>query len=857
MLLLGSKTTLTIEGVTIFPDHADSQQFWYLPAPVELARRGADNRASFTFIKFKPAAVAAGVKGGGFLTFEVSLRLSEELERKILAKLSSVAKGQPKLAAVPFDEGTVQCIALNVQGGGGTSAEPAQAGSFNAVEKILGATTPALYGDNSAAFSLTLDQEGAIILEKAFKDGTTPVGVIYNLKFTGIRPALEVKITADYKRIYDHFSAGLSAQYYFLQAGIEAGFEKLRQSGAIKIEVINFTTGVDRSEKENWALNFFKDNLLSKWFEPSLTPGQLAGGMAQPTALPNPSINLSGSTTTTTPTQPSTTSSQPSTTPPTSSSSSVRTNPSQGTIITPPVGSGSTSVEGGGGAPAPPTHDVPPPSGGAPTPPGVPTGSGATSTTTAPTSGSSTAPSVPSTEPTSPSVPTTPTSPEGATPTAPGSSGASPIGTTTTSPTSPTTPSGTTSTSSGAATSPATTTTPTTPTTPATPTTPQTTTSSGNVSVPLGGMGAMAAGMSGAPAISLKLKFIKQEELKTMTLQYNSSEAAQRTYAPQGFFGLLVADLDKAKHFVEVDLDDPFFRVFTATIDAPIDFAPIGLTSAHVALDYGTPADAGNHRHQEFIFDAQNHDSKKWEVFMNQTRDTTYTYNLQYHFNPSSGWEGEKFSYELPPRNTEDRTLLLNPSNDLGFLEIQVVPNRIDWGVIESTEVHLQYQDSKGWSRKKSFAFTAESPTQTWKLRSSDSNARSYSYRVLHHLKDGTTRETAPVTTEASAVSIDDPFEGALEISFFPAFDTTRTRLVMIDVEYRDPVNKYNRDERLRVAGDAPPDEVKMRISLMNPKQQSFRYKYTFIGTDGRIKRLPFSAETTDREFTIMEEPIS
>ena len=46
-----------------------------------------------------------------------------------------------------------------------------------------------MQGENTAAFSLTLDQEGAIILEQAFKKGTTPIGVLYDMKFTGIRPA--------------------------------------------------------------------------------------------------------------------------------------------------------------------------------------------------------------------------------------------------------------------------------------------------------------------------------------------------------------------------------------------------------------------------------------------------------------------------------------------------------------------------------------------------------------------------------------------------------------------------------------------------------------------------------------------
>ena len=63
MLLLGSRT-ITVEGITVFPDHADPDQFWYLPGPVQLARR-PDGEQEFTFIKYKPAAVAGGAKGGG------------------------------------------------------------------------------------------------------------------------------------------------------------------------------------------------------------------------------------------------------------------------------------------------------------------------------------------------------------------------------------------------------------------------------------------------------------------------------------------------------------------------------------------------------------------------------------------------------------------------------------------------------------------------------------------------------------------------------------------------------------------------------------------------------------------------
>src|SRR5581483_503902 len=87
MLVLGSKTII-VDGITVFADHADPNQFWFLPGPVSLDRRDGGDSAALSLILYKPAAVAAGVKGGGFLTFETWLHLDPARERKILARLS-------------------------------------------------------------------------------------------------------------------------------------------------------------------------------------------------------------------------------------------------------------------------------------------------------------------------------------------------------------------------------------------------------------------------------------------------------------------------------------------------------------------------------------------------------------------------------------------------------------------------------------------------------------------------------------------------------------------------------------------------------------------------------------------------
>ncbi len=49
-------------------------------------------------------------------------------------------------------------------------------------------------------------------------------------------------------------------------------FEKLKQDGVITVKVINFTDAADEADKEKWALDFFKQNLLQQWFQPTLAP---------------------------------------------------------------------------------------------------------------------------------------------------------------------------------------------------------------------------------------------------------------------------------------------------------------------------------------------------------------------------------------------------------------------------------------------------------------------------------------------------------------------------------------------------------------------------------------------------------
>jgi hypothetical protein len=1048
MLLLSAPRTIIVDGVTVFPDHADLNQFWFLPAPVTLARR-PDNQADFTLIKYKPAAVESGVKGGGFVMFSTCLKLDRATEGKIMSRLSGIAPGTPMLSLVPFDSGTVRCIALNVEGSGGTTAKAPSPGAFNAVESILGATTPSLQGDEQAAFSLTLSQEGATILEQAYKQGTGPVGVVYDLKFTGLRPALDVKITADFKRIYDGLSASLSGQYYFVKATLEAAFEKLKQEGAIKVEVFHFTTDQDAKEKEQWALDFFKEKLLTDWFQPTLALGDpkvkppesagfpdpvgavtaavkkgkdggsdggsqagadagkdaasdnskdtiaqpakdaapsapKEGAVADPPAAgdPDPTVDKgeedasashAGPSTTAGMTGPAATASAAAThqaaleivsrnpdrssegydiqhTPSTSGltetikitgGDTVPTVKVDGTprpldasrqltIEVAPEGHHDIAVEYAGGARPSETfellfqYDLPAEAGFKASASSPAYKTYLTNTTTDKPFRRSKAPSGDSTSKgaqalrdwiatlDSPKVVELDAHasweghPESDTPTiqhnldlsnrrlqvavgiigdkaekkfvGSGATGDSEARTANR----PSKPGGTDDNHdrvtrikgfTGPAASGATITArisrpadPTPPPTPPPPDKPKPDKPKPNQPKPdkpkpdqpkpdkpkpdkpkpdqpdaPSGDGQMA----GSPALAFKLKYVHQEEQKIMVFEFHRSDAVQRTYAPQGFFGLMINDLSEdRKHFVEVDLDDPFFRQFAVTVQAPINFQKIGLQSSHVSLDYGDPQDAANHKHGDVIFDPSRPKEFKFAVFMNAQHDTTYRYATEYHFDPDSGWDGRAFSYQFPPRTSEDRNLFLNPYDQIGFLEVQVFPHQMDAGVMDSVDVDLSHTDSGGQVVQRTLNVTPGSQPQFWKVRLDDPQARSYTYQLTHHLKDGTVKQADPVTTRATALPINDPFERAIEIDFVPSLNAATTRMVFIDIQYDDDKNAYHRQERLALQGNTQ-NMVHQRIALMNPAKKDFRYRFTFVGNDGQMKQGAFK-ETSE-----------
>ncbi|MBU2667908.1 hypothetical protein KOI35_30795 [Actinoplanes bogorensis] len=747
MLLLGSAGTVTVDGITCFPDDADPTRYWYLPGPVQLAR---DRRGKprIELIQYVGAAGNA-LEAGGFLMLEVDLRLEKEVERRIRTRLRAIAGGPVELTPVQFDEGTVRCMALDLEGPGGTATVAAD-GTFRVVERISGATTPSLGGTNNAIFTLKLSKAGATIVRESLEGGSVPVGVLYDLTYTGLRPALDVTITADMSRVFTQFSASLEAQIYYVRAGLDAGFEKLVQDGAIKIVVKNFSTAQDRAEKEKWALDFFKENLLAKYFEPVLTPGKLAGTPASAAGL-NDVVALG---------------------------QKLRPAPT-----TPPA-----KPEAGG--PTPPAPAKPPSSKAQPGDPDHDTGSKQSPALTVP-----------------PETPAAPDLPPSA---GTGVGGASPQA-------------------------------------PAAPTT-----GIGFDPSAIAGRG-NDLGASISP-VSFKLKFVRQEEKRTLTLEYHRSEAVQMPYNAQGFLDVLTADLDRGGLVRRVDLDDAFFRDFDVEAIRQIDFARIGLNSVQVVLDYGDPSDPAHHKHTDFLFTKAEPAPtvKAWKVPMATIQATSYRRQVEYNFDPQSGWEGDRFEVDIPAELTDDRRYEINPYEHLNFSEIEVRPDPLlDWGAVDEVTATITLEGAGGPGPSRVFRFTEGDPARTWRVRTPvrrDADGRRITQRYETELRyrlpgggEKVLRSPGPIAGEV--VNVADPYAGRLVLEVRPLL-APAVQMAILDIDYQDAANHYQRQVSLEFTPESGRQTRLHRIAVPDPARRTFRYTITTITADGPRTQDP--EETTN-----------
>ena len=286
--------------------------------------------------------------------------------------------------------------------------------------------------------------------------------------------------------------------------------------------------------------------------------------------------------------------------------------------------------------------------------------------------------------------------------------------------------------------------------------------------------------------------------------------------------------------------DDAFFRTLEVTVSAAgVDWARLGLTSATVSLAYGD-------RRHDLHFTPASHGDQSWRVFRDAGQGDSYSYRVTYHFDPGSPWHAPRSDHTLPERGSSARHLVIDPAADFTFVEVEVVPGRLDPAEIRAVEVKLHYDDGRGWSRDDQLVVEPGSDPQSWCLRLEGRAPTSYRYALAHQLVAGPTIELAPVTAPAGRLVVRDPFAGALELTILPRFDPARVRVAVVDVHYEDPTNHYTRDLRASFDGRSMAP-VRQRLGLRDPARTRFSVRTTLVNHDGTMSQSEFVPTTNTR----------
>lgn len=302
--MLYDEPVLYFRGLTIFRDFSELKTFYFLPPEAPRIARSAEGSESGDYamrlVLYRPdpnVPPPPGMEnGGGFLNLDTDLHVNESLLEAAKQEIRSKFGTEANLVPVPFRDGSVELVLLGVN-----RDEPGQ--PF--VRKMAGTTVPALYGTERAAFSTVLDNHGAAVMKSVIEaGGDTMALAIYHLTYAGIGPAYNLKITIDYKRVFNHLemrvaagvAAGNKTTSFVAKAGFHMLMEELKESRAIKIEEVDPVPGENgRTPTNQEMINEIIGNLMgSKWFKPTLTN---TGSMTDLSKLPGAPAGAGGGTT--------------------------------------------------------------------------------------------------------------------------------------------------------------------------------------------------------------------------------------------------------------------------------------------------------------------------------------------------------------------------------------------------------------------------------------------------------------------------------------------------------------------------------------------------------------------------------
>lgn len=259
------------ESLTLLRDLRDEKAYYYLPNRPRLAV-DAEGRPAFSFLRWVENVRSAEgdgstAEGGGLLHLLVELDVDSKALSEARRELRRLKPGATIEGAVGFRSGSFALVLEDPENG-------------ELASQIVGVGKAPLLGGR-AAVNVRLTRKGATLLWRAFQEQSSPpLGfTFFDMEVAGFRGPLGVTIVADLEEVYNHrsFSAGVAGRPggVYLGAEIEAAFDDLRSSGAIREVWHGEDADFERLINETYR------KLLLRLFTPVPEPADLSERLAE------------------------------------------------------------------------------------------------------------------------------------------------------------------------------------------------------------------------------------------------------------------------------------------------------------------------------------------------------------------------------------------------------------------------------------------------------------------------------------------------------------------------------------------------------------------------------------------------
>jgi hypothetical protein len=226
--------------LTLFRSLTNEKAYYYISDQPRLAT-GPDGKPQISLLRWvenkRSGAGDAEIRegdGGGIVHALVTLEVTPEQIQKAQSELQSTHPGARIEGPVMYENGTLGLVSNFKDPKGGL------------VEQVMGVGKAPLLDRQAAAVTMQLTKKGAQVLWESIQTPVPDISFTFEMQLAGFRPPVRAILEADFDQIYSHkaFAAGFASTH--LGAEIEAVYDDLRRTGAIKLTQIGSDASMDQ-----------------------------------------------------------------------------------------------------------------------------------------------------------------------------------------------------------------------------------------------------------------------------------------------------------------------------------------------------------------------------------------------------------------------------------------------------------------------------------------------------------------------------------------------------------------------------------------------------------------------------------